>query len=111
AIRTQPDHSLCLIVPCCTPVIVSVAEPVGRQLARGGTDGSRSYRVRRALAFECMNDRVSTRVLERRGCVEPEIRNQASSSDPEIVSLADTRATMPSKSRNVHNEIDVGFCS
>jgi hypothetical protein len=64
------------------------------------------------LVFERSNDRVCMGVGEHRTRLEPEIRNEAALRDPEVVSVTDARAAMPSKRwSSIHSEDAVGLCS
>src|SRR5436190_17841500 len=109
-IRTKPDHSLRLVVPGCTSVIVPITKPVDSHVACGWTDCSCSDWIGRTLAFECVDDRVRTCMYECCARFESKIRDQAPLCDPEVVSVTDARATMPSKSRGVHNDVAVRLC-
>ena len=63
-IRAQPDHSLGLIEPSRTSVIVPVTKAVDREFAGRRPDRPSADWIRRALAFERTDDRMSTGVGE-----------------------------------------------
>jgi hypothetical protein len=111
-IRAQPDHSLGLIVPSRTSVIVPVTKAVDREIAGRRSDRPSSDWIRCALGFERTDDRMYARVGEDRPELETEIRNEATLRNPEVVSLTDARAAMPSKMRStVHGEGGASLCS
>jgi hypothetical protein len=74
-VGAQPYHSLRLVVPRRTPVIMPMTQTVRCQFPGGRTDGASSNRLIGTLIFECSNDRVGTALIERRARLESEIGN------------------------------------
>ncbi|MGH9511437.1 MAG: hypothetical protein ACRD2U_04805 [Terriglobales bacterium] len=100
SVRAEPYNPLALIVPGRASVIVPKTKTVDRKIAGGRPDGPGSNWIRSTLVFERTNDRMGARVGEHRVGVETEISDETPARDPEIVSLTDARAAMPSKRRS-----------
>ena len=74
-VSAQPYHSLRLVVPRRTPVIMSITKTVHCQFPSGRTDGASSDWLVGTLTLECTDDRVGSALVERRARLESEIRN------------------------------------